>query len=138
MKPKTLIQTMGGVAKAENLFTLETHIMPNTFVLENGERVRLIGIDTPEKGEHCFEEAKNRLQELVLGKGVLLHKDETNRDKYGRLVRFAYVDGLFVNLALLEEGFAFAFEFEPDTSMSGIFRKAEKKASKGTGCIWKK
>lgn len=37
MKPKTLIQTMGGVAKAENLFTLDTHIMPNTFVLENEE-----------------------------------------------------------------------------------------------------
>lgn len=37
MKPKTLIQTMGGVAKEENLFTLESHIMPNTFVLENEE-----------------------------------------------------------------------------------------------------
>lgn len=37
MKPKTLIQTLGGVAKAENLFTLDTHIMPNTFVLENEE-----------------------------------------------------------------------------------------------------
>jgi len=37
MKPKTLIQTMGSVAKAENLFTLNTHIMPNTFVLENEE-----------------------------------------------------------------------------------------------------
>lgn len=37
MKAKTLIQTLGGVAKAENLFTLDTHIMSNTFVLENEE-----------------------------------------------------------------------------------------------------
>ncbi|MCF8379859.1 MAG: hypothetical protein K9H49_09805 [Bacteroidales bacterium] len=37
MKAKTLIQSMGGVAKEENLFTLESHIMPNTFVLENEE-----------------------------------------------------------------------------------------------------
>ena len=110
----------------------------DTFVLEDGERVRLIGIDTPEKGERCFEEAKNRLQELVLGKDVLLHKDKSNRDKYGRLVRFAYVDGFFVNLVLLEEGFAFAFEFEPDTSMTDIFRKAEEKAAEGSGCLWKK
>ena len=110
----------------------------DTFVLENGERVRLIGIDTPEKGEPCFEEAKNRLQELVLGKDVLLHKDKSNRDKYGRLVRFAYVEGFFVNLALLEEGFAFAFEFGSDTSMSGIFRKAEEKAAERKGCLWKK
>jgi len=110
----------------------------DTFVLENGERVRLIGIDTPEKGEYCFEDAKNRLQEIVLGKEVLLYKDKSNRDKYGRLVRFAYVDGFFVNLALLEEGFGFAFEFEPDTTMSDVFRKAEEKAGEGSGCIWKK
>ncbi len=110
----------------------------DTFVLENEERVRLIGIDTPERGEICFEEAKNRLQELVLDKEVLLYKDKSHRDKYGRLVRFAYVDGIFVNLVLVEEGFAFAFEFEPDTSMSGLFGKAEEKATEGKGCIWKK
>ncbi len=109
----------------------------DTFVLENGERVRLIGIDTPEKGEMCFEEAKNRLEELVLGKNVLLYKDRSMRDKYGRLVRFVYVDGFFVNNVLVEEGFAFAFEFKPDTSMSDLFRRAEENAAEN-GCLWKK
>lgn len=110
----------------------------DTFVLENEERVRLIGIDTPEKREKCFEEAKNRLKELVLNKDVLLYKDKSHRDKYGRLVRFAYVDGVFVNLILVEEGFAKAFEFEPDNSLADLFREAEKRAAKSNGCLWEK
>jgi endonuclease YncB( thermonuclease family) len=59
-----------------------------------------------------------------LEKDVLLGKDVSERDMYGRLVRFVYADGLFVNLALVEEGFALAFEFEPDTSFSELFREA--------------
>jgi len=109
----------------------------DTLVLENNERVRLIGIDTPEKGQRCFEEAKNRLEQLVLGRRVLMVKDVSERDKYGRLVRFVYLDGFFVNLALVEEGFALAFEFEPDTSLASLFREAETGASSGKkGCLW--
>ncbi len=118
--------------------TVSRVIDGDTFVLENEERVRLIGIDTPERGEMCFEEAKNRLEELVLDKDVLLYKDKSYRDKYGRLVRFAYVDGLFVNLVMVEEGFAKAFEFEPDNSLVFIFREAEKQGIESDGCVWKK
>ncbi len=117
---------------------VERVIDGDTFVLKGGEKVRLIGIDTPEKGEFCFEEAKSRLQELVLNKDVLLYKDQSNRDKYGRLVRFAYVDGFFVNLVLAEDGFARAFEFAPDNSLASLFREAEKKAVEEGGCLWKK
>ncbi len=115
---------------------VERVIDGDTIVLKSDERVRLIGIDTPEKGEKCFEEAKNRLQQLVLGKSVLLGKGVSERDVYGRLVRFVYADGLFVNLALIEEGFALAFEFEPDTGFSELFREAELKAVDGNGCLW--
>lgn len=108
----------------------------DTLVLENNERVRLIGIDTPEKGQKCFEEAKNRLEQLVLGKKVLMVKDVSDRDKYGRLVRFVYLDGFFVNLALVEEGLALAFEFEPDTSLAPAFRETETRASEKNGCLW--
>jgi len=110
----------------------------DTLVLENGKRLRLIGIDAPEKGERCFEEAKNRLRGLVLGKGVILVKDYSERDKYGRLVRFVYIDGLFVNLVLVEEGLALAFPFEPDTSKAEAFRQAQEMAADGNGCIWRK
>jgi len=109
----------------------------DTIVLKNGERVRLIGIDAPEKGEKCFEEAKNRLQHLVFGKKILLQKDRSERDRYGRLVRFVYADGLFVNLAMVEEGLAFSFRFEPDTSFDEVFKEAEKRAFDGNGCLWR-
>jgi micrococcal nuclease len=108
----------------------------DTLELEGGERVRLIGIDTPEKGEECFEEAKKGLERLVLGRSVLLAKDVSERDKYGRLVRFVYLDGLLVNLVLVEEGFAHSFEYNPDTSLAPAFRESEARASVKGGCLW--
>ena len=116
---------------------VERVIDGDTLVLANGERVRLIGIDAPEKGEKCFEEAKNRLQQLVFGRLVFLRRDVSDRDKYGRLVRFVYLDRVFVNLVLVEEGLALAFEFKPDNSLAWLFRESELAALDGNGCLWK-
>jgi micrococcal nuclease len=115
---------------------VERVIDGDTILLENGERVRLIGIDAPEKGEKCFEEAKNRLQHLVFGRVVFLRKDVSERDKYGRLVRYVFADRVFVNLALVEEGLALAFEFEPDNGFAHAFKSAELRAFDGNGCLW--
>ena len=115
---------------------VERVIDGDTVLLKNGERVRLIGIDTPEKGQKCFEEAKNRLQQLVSGKQVLLLRDFSHRDKYGRLVRYVFVDGIFVNLVLVEEGLALAFEFGADNSLAHVFKSAELRAFDGNGCLW--
>jgi hypothetical protein len=54
--------------------------------LSNGkeERIRLIGIDTPERGETCFSEATDRLKELLTDGRVALIKDKSERDRYGR------------------------------------------------------
>ena len=107
-----------------------------TLILDSGEVVRLIGIDTPEKGEKCFGEAKNRLQQLVSGKQVLLLRDFSHRDKYGRLVRYVFAENLFVNLAMVEEGLAFAFRFKPDERFADLFQEAEARAADGNGCLW--
>lgn len=115
---------------------VERVIDGDTVLLKNGERVRLIGIDTPEKGQKCFEEAKNRLQELVFGRVVFLRKDVSERDNYGRLVRYVFADGVFVNLVLVEEGLALAFEFEPDNGFAPAFKSAELRAFDGNGCLW--
>lgn len=110
----------------------------DTLAMQNGNRVRLIGIDTPEKGEPCWQEAKDRLRELVEGKKVLLFKDVSETDKYGRLVRYVYADGNFVNLVVVQEGFASAFRFEPDTSLADVFALAELNAkASNAGCLWK-
>lgn len=115
----------------------EKAIDGDTILLRGGERLRLIGLDAPERGEKCWAEARDRLDELTAGKRLFLERDFSERDVYGRLVRFVYADGVFVNLVLVEEGLARAFPFEPDTSMAEYFERAESDARRGKGCLWK-
>lgn len=108
----------------------------DTIELTNGQKVRLLGIDAPEKGKYYYQEASNRLEHLVKGKEVFLEKDFSNRDNYGRLLRYVYVGNLFVNLEMVKEGYAQAFVAAPNLKYSTIFLKAEDEAkAKGIG-IW--
>ncbi len=77
----------------------------DTIVLNTDERVRLICIDTPEQGEAGYQEAKDYLTSLVLGKSVLLEKDVSEIDMYGRLLRYVYLEDLFVNGELVKKWF---------------------------------
>ena len=111
----------------------------DTIRLSDGEYVRLIGINSTESGEKCFEEAKKHLASLVNNRLASMQSDEENRDKYGRLLRYVFVDDNFVNLELVESGNAFAFRFEPNTLYSSEFALAEEQArAAGKGCLWSK
>jgi micrococcal nuclease len=110
----------------------------DTFELENGKRVRLLGIEAPEKNEFYFEEATNELKKLVEGKKVLLEKDLVSEDKYGRLLRHVFINGIFVNLHLVENGFANAYFVEPNFKYYSKFLEAEKNAMNRKIGIWKK
>ncbi|MCJ7792928.1 MAG: thermonuclease family protein [Candidatus Marinimicrobia bacterium] len=88
----------------------------DTIKLNDGRRVRYIGIDAPEE-ETCFaEEATEINQELVLGKEVRLERDLNEMDQFGRYLAYVYVvegdEEFFVNQTLLTEG---AGEFFLDT-----------------------
>lgn len=73
------------------------------------ERVRLIGIDTPEQGECGYEEATAALAALVLDRPVrLVAGAQDDRDRYGRLLRYVDAGTTDAGLALIEEGFAIA------------------------------
>lgn len=85
----------------------------DTIVLEDDERVRLLGIDTPERGRYYFEEAGERLREMVDGKEVLLETDKEERDKYDRLLRYVWINKTLTNLELVREGYARTFMLEP-------------------------
>ncbi len=103
----------------------------DTFEISTGEKIRLICINTPEKNEIGFQEAKDFLSNLILNKTVVLEKDITNRDKYGRLLRYVYVNEthrlnisdkknlivineIFVNKELVQQGYAQIYRYEPD------------------------
>jgi len=95
----------------------------DTLILASGERVRLICINTPELGDSGSYEAKDFLESLVLGKDVRLEKDVSERDEYGRLLKYVYVNvsggEIFINREIVQKGFGEVFLFEPDTKRCG-------------------
>jgi len=113
----------------------------DTIELENGERVRYLGIDTPEiQQKECgAEEASNFNKNLVEGKKVKLLKDTTDKDSYGRILRYVFTeDGEFVNYLLLRNGFAQTLPIPPDTLFDKTFEDALKTAKKENLGIWRK
>ena len=80
----------------------------DTFEIENGDKVRMIGIDAPELKDHEGLESKNHLKFLIENKYVSLIKDEKNKNKdfFGRLLRYVYLDNSDVNLKMIEDGYA--------------------------------
>lgn len=115
----------------------------DTIELEGKIKVRYIGIDTPETVKpatpvECFgKEASNRNKELVLDRYVYLEKDVSDTDRYGRLLRYVYVDGLFVNEALVREGYAHSASFPPDIKHQNLFTEAERNARQNNIGLWK-
>ena len=102
-------------------------------VQDKTETIRLLGIDTPEKAggprpAECFgAEASTRLAELLPPyTQVLLSRDLESRDQYSRLLAFVHRsnDGLFINLAMLEDGFATPLFFAPNRSAEERFAAA--------------
>ena len=116
----------------------------DTIELINGDRLRYIGIDTPEevdprKPVQCFaKEAANENKALVENKSIIFYKDISERDKYGRWLGFVYLnDGTFVNRKLIQEGLAFAYPYKPDTSHADEFQKVEAQARQAQLGLWK-
>jgi len=77
-------------------------------------RVRYIGIDTPDRGQCYYAEAKARNTELVLHKTVLLVRDTSEADRYRRLLRYIYTGDTFVNAEFVRGGYARAGTGKPD------------------------
>ena len=101
------------------------------------QRIRLIGIDTPEYYERCYNEAKNKLKELILNKQVTLEKDIEQTDVYDRLLRYVYVGNTFVNLEMIESGYAYLYDAGLNNKYSEEFEDAATYAMENNlGCLW--
>ena len=95
------------------------------------EKVRLLGIDTPERDEPCFGEARDALRELADRHGVVLRTDPTQarRDRFGRLL--AYVElpgGADLGLRMVRGGWARVFVFDRPFQRVRAYRRAERAA----------
>lgn len=120
----------------------------DTVVLDfhgESETTRLLGIDTPEthhpsRPVECFgAEAAARLAELVpVGSEVRVERDVEGRDHYGRLLLYLYrpTDDLFVNQAMVHEGFAVALHVSPNGTYRAAISTAEADARAQHRGLW--
>jgi micrococcal nuclease len=107
--------------------------------------VRYIGVDTPEtkhpqKDVQCFgPEATQRNLGLVEGQTVLLEKDVSETDRYGRLLRYVWLpDSRMVNEVLVAEGYAQVTTYPPDVRYTDRFRDAQRQAREANKGLWGK
>jgi micrococcal nuclease len=108
----------------------------DTVKIDTGEKVRYIGIDTPEKGELFYKECKKKNEELVLGKEVGLERDISITDKYGRLLAYVWVGDLMVNSEMVRTGYAHAYTYPPDVKYSDLFVELEREARENEYGLW--
>ncbi len=137
--------------------TVKRVVDGDTFVLSTGEKVRLLGIDTPEKYESkkldrdvtssgkdkktikkLGQLASEYVKNLVEGKKVRLEKEQNydDKDKYGRLLRYIYLeDGTCVNAKIISDGYGQVYESFP-ISKTAEFRKLQREARENKRGLW--
>lgn len=128
----------------------------DTLVLENNERVRLIGIDTPEMHESSklnrdaqrsgqdVQEIKQLgrqsyefTKKLVEGKRVRLEFDLERFDKYKRILAYVYLlDGTFVNAEIVKQGYASLMTYPPNVKYADEFLGLYQQARENKRGLW--
>jgi len=128
----------------------------DTLVLENGERVRLIGIDTPEMHESnkLYKDSRKSGEDvstiqklgkqayeftrgLAEGKRVNLEFDVERRDRYDRLLAYVYLkDGTFVNAEIIKQGYASLMSIPPNIKYADVFLKLYREARDDRRGLW--
>ena len=99
-------------------------------------KVRYIGIDTPEIGRPGADEATAFNTQLVSGKTVYLEKDVSETDRYGRLLRYVWIDESMVNAVLVANGYAQVSTYPPDVKYQQDFLELQKQAEANSSGLW--
>lgn len=130
----------------EDVYEVVRVVDGDTFVVNyNGEneKVRLIGVDTPES-VHPNDEKNTEFgdmvsiysKEMLTGKQVALEFDVEQRDKYGRLLAYVYIDGQMYNKLLLEKGYAKLATYPPNVKYVDDFTTIQKQARENRVGLW--
>ena len=110
----------------------------DTFYLGNGDKIRMLGINTPESGRPYAQEATDFLTNMILGKEVTLVNDSKNDDvdSYGRLLAHVYVNDTFVNYEIIKAGYAFWYPYTSGTDFDTEYEAAQNDASNNKVGLW--
>ena len=141
---------------ASDTFTVSKVIDGDTIQLSNGERVRLVGLDTPESSDNpklrrdskrtgqdvkaiieMGKKATEFTKQLVEGRQVRLEFDVQQRDKYARLLAYVYLqDGTFVNAQILKAGYAQVMTMPPNVKYQDLFLNLQQEAREQRRGLW--
>jgi micrococcal nuclease len=136
----------GAPARGSDHTTVERVVDGDTIVVDGAVRVRFIGIDTPESVDprqpvQCFGRESARRTEHLLPRGVevKLVYDVDRTDRYGRTLAYVYraSDGLFVNAALVRDGYALSFTVPPNIAHADDFVALQRAARTARRGLWK-
>jgi len=114
----------------------------DTVVMASGEKVRYIGIDTPETVhprkaiEFMGREASAANRALVEGKGVRLEFDVDRLDRYGRTLAYVYVGKVMVNAELIRMGYAHILTVPPNVKHANLFEAMQREARSARRGLW--
>jgi micrococcal nuclease len=143
LSPATGEAAPGAPAAGGDLRTVVRTVDGDTVVLDGNEKVRLIGINTPESVDPrrpvqpFGKEAAAFTRRLLEGRRVRVERDVEPRDRYGRSLAYLHLeDGTHVNLLLVEEGYASAYRYPPNVRYADAFRAAERRAREGRKGLW--
>jgi micrococcal nuclease len=124
------------------IYKVKRVIDGDTLLLVNGERVRLIGVDTPETKhpqkpvQYFGREAYLFTKQMVDGKEARFEFERQKRDRYGRLLAYVYLlDGTFLNAEIIKQGYGFAYTRFPFKYMEE-FRRYEREAKENRRGLW--
>ena len=149
--PSVTSQVLGQTTKKDDTRYEVTRVVDGDTIeinyLGKPSKLRYIGINTPETVDprrpvQCFgKEASNENRSLVQGKSVILERDVSDTDKFGRLLRYVYLklengSTLFVNDYLVRAGFAQVDTFPPDVKYVNRLLAAESEARSGNKGLW--
>lgn len=116
----------------------------DTFRTDKGEKIRLLGINTPEiahndkPGEEMGQAARRLLKSLILGKRVQLEFDQERKDSYGRTLAHVYLrDGSWINGRMIAEGMAHLYLFAPNFKHAEALQRLEQDTRSRHAGIWR-
>ncbi len=141
----TVVKDYGkyGTGFETRLHIVERVVDGDTLIVEDGIRIRLLGIDAPEKGSCFSKESEQELAKLVLGKKVFLEKDQTAKDSFDRLLRYVVVrgenpesDDVLINSVLVRGGYAKSLYTKPNRRYLSQIQADEREAKSDNVGMW--
>jgi endonuclease YncB( thermonuclease family) len=125
-----------GSVTADELARVKQVYDGDTILLEDGRRVRYLGINAPEFQEPFYLKAKRFNESLVLGREVRLEFVEEGTDTFNRLLAYVYVGDQMVNARLVQEGLAHAFFIGPNRKHNALLLRLQDEAKQRKLGMW--